>query len=350
MANVSAFTGAMPVIPGGEYQIASATRATNYTIQATSIGSAEEAFSDVSFVADGGTYVVEVGFPAWISGTANYNLYCYLCDGDGNAIATIGQLATSSGVGRIGPNAFRYYYTPSAGTRTVNIRFTKESGSANGTVEVDASSGRSVAGSFYLRVSKIVNQNDGLKPFWTPPVMTQLPSQATEGDQVLLYSSSPYAGYQTHQYASGSWRTLADSRGAGAWQDFTPTLSNGWANGNATTTGRYIQNGKLVTFYAQIVLGSTTTKGASAMTVSLPVPAVAALTGSQGSLFSGSVLDAGIVEYITWPIQASSTTLTIYPIKTDSTWMQLAGAVTSTVPFTWGTGDSVYYSGTYEAA
>lgn len=212
MANVSAFTGAMPVIPGGEYQIASATRATNYTVQATSIGSAEEAFSDVSFVADGGIYVVEVGFPAWITGTANYNLYCYLCDGDGNAIATIGQLATSSGVGRIGPNAFRYYYTPSAGTRTVNIRFTKESGSANGTVEVDASSGRSVAGSFYLRVSKIVNQNDGLKPFWTPPVVTQLPSQATVGDQVVNRSSN--GDYQPYFYtgATDGWKQVGNSK------------------------------------------------------------------------------------------------------------------------------------------
>jgi hypothetical protein len=52
----------------------------------------------------------------------------------------------------------------------------------------------------FLRVSKIVNQNDGLKPFWTPPIVTQLPSQATVGDQVIYAADATNGVYWHLQY------------------------------------------------------------------------------------------------------------------------------------------------------
>lgn len=52
----------------------------------------------------------------------------------------------------------------------------------------------------FLRVSKIIQPNNGLKPFWTPPVVTQLPSQATVGDQVIYAADATNGVYWQLQY------------------------------------------------------------------------------------------------------------------------------------------------------
>jgi hypothetical protein len=134
-----------------------------------------------------------------------------------------------------------------------------------------------------------------------------------------------------------------------AGQSWTPTMSNSWANGNATASGKYFQVGKLVIFWAQIILGSTTTKGASSLKLSLPVTAsdVYTFSGLQFSFEdSGSNLFFG-----TGTDYASATTSTIVAqvASVSGTYASL-GFVTSTTPFTWTTGDKIYYSGTYEAA
>jgi hypothetical protein len=42
----------------------------------------------------------------------------------------------------------------------------------------------------WIRVSKIVQQNDGLKPFWTPPITASLPSNPDTGDQIIYKHSA----------------------------------------------------------------------------------------------------------------------------------------------------------------
>lgn len=124
---------------------------------------------------------------------------------------------------------------------------------------------------------------------------------------------------------------------------FTPTLGNTWANGNATTTGKYFQIGKLVIFWAQIVIGSTTTKGASGMTLSVPVTASNVLTYSS---IQYSYENVGVnVFFGTGCDYVSSTTSFLYAVYGNS-----FASVTATAPFTFATGSKIYYSGTYEAA
>jgi hypothetical protein len=344
MANVSAFTGAMPVIPGGTVQVAEVTRTTNKTASGA-IGSNTDIFdTNLTFVADGGTYIVEF-FCGIMSNTNVSTTYFALMNGSGTDIGTMGLL-TISGAGHGEPVYLQRTYTPSAGSTTINIRAYPDAGTST-LAAGNNTTGTSGRPPMFLRVSKIVNQNDGLKPFWTPPVVTQLPSQATEGDQVLLYSSSPYAGYQTHQYASGSWRTLDDSRGTGAWQTFTPTMSGGsWAPGNGSFAAYYTQIGKTVFYRGQFTFGSTTVKASgNGLAISLPVTSASALQ-AQGS---ANYLDSGTEWYIGECELSTSTTMTLGAPLVNGTALIYRG-LTSTTPFTWATNDLIRWSIVYEAA
>ena len=132
-------------------RLAYQTRATDYTISATSFGAAAELFTDVSWTADGtSTYVVEV-LPGTNSaaGSVNYNVYISLGTGSGTELVTIAQMA---GTLRSNLGLFKYFYTPSAGTATLNVRAFKESGGSNGAIEIAAGSGRTVAGLAYIAV------------------------------------------------------------------------------------------------------------------------------------------------------------------------------------------------------
>jgi hypothetical protein len=261
VANVSAFTGAMPVIPGGTVELGyQSTDRTNVAVSQTTQANATELVS-TTVICDGSPILIEfecciacatgegVQIGVWVDGVYNSNF----------------EANTNNQVLRLAYAQSRRI-TPAAGSRTISVRWWRWTGSTLQT---------SLTGNAVLRVSKIVNQNDGLKPFWTPPVVTQLPSQATEGDQVLLYSSSPYAGYQTHQYASGSWRTLGDSRAMGAWQTYTPTLAqSGTVSPVTVNQARYTQIGKTVmgNVYLTVASGGTGSAGSN-VTCTLPLTA-----------------------------------------------------------------------------
>ena len=126
------------------------TRSTDFSISNTTVGSASELFTDASWTADGvSTYTVEVfAGVAWESGTATYNIYLSLCKGDGTELATLAQ-STSA---RESIGLQKYFYTPAAGTQTVNVRAYKEAGAANGTIAIGTGSGRTAAGFAYIAV------------------------------------------------------------------------------------------------------------------------------------------------------------------------------------------------------
>jgi hypothetical protein len=136
------------------------------------------------------------------------------------------------------------------------------------------------------------------------------------------------------------------------WQSYTPTFSNTWANGNASTYGRYLQVGKMVIVKGWINIGSTTTKGASLMTISLPVASVNAGLGAdeQAPEFSGRAVDTAVSAYDLSFERPSTTTIGVKVKGAAGTYVAAFASVTSTIPFTWGTGDSVQFAGVYEAA
>lgn len=218
MANVSSFSGAMPVIPGGLVEAAEVTRTTSLTaVAGTTFSGGTEIFSsDLTFVADGGPYLVEFFTPQIIHNSTNHTSFFGLSDGGTTQIGMLGSISLQSSY-----NSFvrlQGKYTPAAGAVTLNVRCWVDSGNT----DIGAGAGTSTnLWPAFLRVSKIVNQNDGLKPFWTPPVVTQLPSQATVGDQVVNYTTN--GAYQPYFYtgATDGWKQVGTSKPPMALAKFT---------------------------------------------------------------------------------------------------------------------------------
>ena len=132
-----------------------------------------------------------------------------------------------------------------------------------------------------------------------------------------------------------------------AWTSYTPTWAGVTTNptiGNGTNVGRYIQAGKLVSFYVTITMGSTTAYGSGAWSVTLPVAPVA----SRGWTFQGQANDASAGLFDLCGIVQSGS---VVDLRCDPTTAgnQLR-VVNSASPFTWTTSDLMYIGGTYEAA
>jgi hypothetical protein len=131
-----------------------------------------------------------------------------------------------------------------------------------------------------------------------------------------------------------------------AWTSWTPSLSVGFSNGNATRTGKYLKIGRFVAFYGAITMGSTTTYGA-APRLSLPVTAA---TAEAATTVTCQLLDASVGKQPSaFIISDSTSVIELATITVSGTYPQPA-QVNATAPFTWTTGDAILYGGFYEAA
>jgi hypothetical protein len=132
----------------------------------------------------------------------------------------------------------------------------------------------------------------------------------------------------------------------GAWQSYTPTLTN-ITLGNGTVTGTYSQVGKTVTVTVKFVMGSTSVMGSNP-TVSVPVTAAAKYSTAHmvGTLYMEDLANAAYFGFV----ELNSTT-TLLPRSAFISGTKLADAgFSATSPFTWGTGDYFTFTVTYEAA
>jgi hypothetical protein len=126
------------------------------------------------------------------------------------------------------------------------------------------------------------------------------------------------------------------------WTAYTPTITN-WTQGNGTLNGRYMQAGKLVHFYIDFTVGTTTTPSG---TLTFNLPAMCIIPTNTGEPLNGTA----------WVYDLSTTTqyLRFPTITTSGSIVHLrdvaSALVTATVPFTWATGDRVVIRGSYEAA
>ena len=108
--------------------------ADNYSITQTLLASATDVFSaDISFTADGtSSYLIEGYCPAITQGQSNQTVSAILVKGDGTSLGSVCDSFNSVGVSVV-PFFFRYWYTPSAGTQTINLRGVRDAAS-NGTM------------------------------------------------------------------------------------------------------------------------------------------------------------------------------------------------------------------------
>lgn len=148
-------------------------------------------------------------------------------------------------------------------------------------------------------------------------------------------------------WATGAMVTEADLDGQladfanafGAWTSYTPTLGT-WTVGNATVVAAYTQVQKTVLVRGYITFGSTSVFTASQPTLTYPVTPTGYLA-SASSFLTVMAFDT-----------SAGNSYPLSHMHAGSTWQPRSGsaAVTSTAPFTWATGDSLAWSGTYEAS
>jgi hypothetical protein len=113
-----------------------ASGADNYTVSATTVGAAADVFSsDITWTADGtSSYLIEAFFPAVVIGaTATSGVNILLVDGSGTEIARLSEQYQANGE-MVNPVNVRFYYTPAAGSRSINIRATRQT--SNGTIRM----------------------------------------------------------------------------------------------------------------------------------------------------------------------------------------------------------------------
>ena len=132
----------------------------------------------------------------------------------------------------------------------------------------------------------------------------------------------------------------------GAWEDWTPTLTS--LSGGTLSVSKYKIVGKTVFFTFRYTLAGAGMGTNPRFTLPVTAAAHTAITDTN-PLAIVSILDSGTARYAgvcSW----SSTTQWAIQVNNCAGTYQVATQITSTVPFTWATGDYVMVQGTYEAA
>ena len=104
---------------GSQKRFAQEKLTSPYNFTATTVAASSDVFSpDLSWTADGSAYKIEFFCPRVILGGTAY-VDIHLVNGAGTSLAVIATILTN---GFQGPAHLAFYYTPSAGAATVNIR------------------------------------------------------------------------------------------------------------------------------------------------------------------------------------------------------------------------------------
>ena len=152
----------------------------------------------------------------------------------------------------------------------------------------------------------------------------------------------------SHTPGEGSTATISIE--STAWTAYTPTITadaGGFALNNGTLTGRYKQIGKTVFFSLKFLFGSTTSAGTGHWNFSLPVNAY-----DSNFTFSAAILDNTVAWYggIGNGNYTGSTSSFAVIIPGTSAATTTWATVGNGGPFSWGTGDNITITGSYEAA
>ena len=135
------------------------------------------------------------------------------------------------------------------------------------------------------------------------------------------------------------------------WQSWTPTLSN-ITQGNGTLDTKYIQIGKTVFFSFDFILGSTSSIGTGP---SFTLPS----TPRSFSDTASGIRPIGYAHFEHNAVNSNEGRVTITASPTSSCFFEVLNASgtyasytqpTSTVPFTFSSGDAVFAQGYYESS
>jgi hypothetical protein len=126
----------------------------------------------------------------------------------------------------------------------------------------------------------------------------------------------------------------------GTWKSYTPTLTNITLGTGGTAVGSWVQIGKTVHFTILITFG---TGGAPSgvPVATLPLPMAAAIGTAQVAF-----TDTGSNTYNGVGYYASLTSVSAYVPGTNGVFV----GTSATVPFAFGSTDTIKYAGTYQAS
>ena len=143
-------------------------------------------------------------------------------------------------------------------------------------------------------------------------------------------------------------KLLAGTGTGWAWQTWTPTLAN--LSGGTQTFAKYIQVGKTVHFRWLYTLAGAGVGTSPSFT--LPVVAAAdyiqAVDSPMSFIASYNDSSANTVSPLL-TFMSSTTVIRLIAPTAGSTYVGVAN-LTSSVPVSWGSGDYLFVTGTYEAA
>ena len=123
------------------------------------------------------------------------------------------------------------------------------------------------------------------------------------------------------------------------WKAYTPTLTATGLGTSPTVTGRYQQMGKRVRGWAKVTLGSSPSPS-GVPSLSLPVPAAS----GESVMCTAKALSTG--NNIFWMMADATATAVAAGVSIVSGM----GALSSSTPFTWKSGDVITVTYDYEAA
>lgn len=144
-------------------------------------------------------------------------------------------------------------------------------------------------------------------------------------------------------------KLLAGTGSSWSWQSWSPTWTN-LTVGNGSLASVYTQIGKTVIARISLVFGASTSISGT-VSFTLPVTSINyGLGGTAQPVVGWSWLeDTGNTNYQGNVSLASTTTGRVKVYTTSSTYAGTAD-LSSTIPFTWGSGDSINVTIVYEAA
>jgi len=139
----------------------------------------------------------------------------------------------------------------------------------------------------------------------------------------------------------------------GTYTAYTPTFPSGLTVGDGTFSSAYATVNKLTHYYGTFIFGSTSAITAANVAISLPTTPDSTITGMSFPGFTSSVVNfydtSGSLSLYGFASINSATQARIYVTLANATYVQLT-TLSSTVPFTWATGDRMQWNFTYRTA
>ena len=219
--------------PGGLVEVAFQQRTTEYITSSTTVSGASNIFSsNATFIADGSPYIVDFFCGRIITYGPYTNIY--LVDGSGNSLGMFGLVFP--GDNQV-PGFYRYRFVPAAGTVVnLNIRgIVNTTGSATyGAGDGGTGTGNQMP--MQLRVSKIIQASQLIVQTPNAPLVTSLPSNAIDGQEVRYLANNTNGIIWNFRYRAGSssaykWEFIGGQRlgqegvGGNTWGTWLSTSS-----------------------------------------------------------------------------------------------------------------------------